>query len=107
MAGSIIARRAHARSGVPFAPGRRQRLICVKAARRIAGSVARPDRREGYADAPADGSARPAPAVCEKRVVRGGAWVDGPSTSRSAYRYAEEEPFRNYQVGFRVAREMP
>jgi formylglycine-generating enzyme required for sulfatase activity len=40
-------------------------------------------------------------------VVRGGAWVDGPSTSRSAYRYAEEEAFRNYQVGFRVARELP
>jgi formylglycine-generating enzyme required for sulfatase activity len=60
---------------------------------------------EGYKDAPADGSARNA-SPCEKRVVRGGAWIDGPSTSRSAYRYAEEEPFRNYQVGLRVAREL-
>jgi len=39
-------------------------------------------------------------------VVRGGAWVDGGSTARSAYRYAEAEDFRNYQVGFRVARDL-
>jgi formylglycine-generating enzyme required for sulfatase activity len=61
---------------------------------------------EGYEGAPADGSARNA-SPCEARVVRGGGWVDGPSTSRSAYRYAEKEDFRNYQVGFRVARELP
>jgi formylglycine-generating enzyme required for sulfatase activity len=61
---------------------------------------------EGYEGAPADGSARDA-SPCGARVVRGGAWVDGPSTSRSAYRYAEKEDFRNYQVGFRVARELP
>ena len=60
---------------------------------------------EGYKDAPTDGSARNA-SPCEKRVVRGGAWIDDPSTSRSAYRYAEEEPLRNYQVGLRVAREL-
>jgi formylglycine-generating enzyme required for sulfatase activity len=57
----------------------------------------------GYESAPADGSVRAHSGACEKRVVRGGAWVDGPSTSRSAYRYAEVENFRNYQVGFRVA----
>lgn len=57
----------------------------------------------GYEGAPADGSVRPNQGACEKRVVRGGAWVDGPSTSRAAYRYAEAENFRNYQVGFRVA----
>jgi formylglycine-generating enzyme required for sulfatase activity len=56
----------------------------------------------GYDGAPADGSVRPHQGACEKRVVRGGAWVDGPSTSRSAYRYSEAETFRNYQVGFRV-----
>lgn len=60
----------------------------------------------GYEGAPADGSVRPHQGACEKRVVRGGAWVDGPSTSRSAYRYAEAESFRNYQVGFRVACEL-
>ena len=57
----------------------------------------------GYEGAPTDGSVRAHSGACEKRVVRGGAWVDGPSTSRSAYRYAEAENFRNYQVGFRVA----
>jgi len=62
---------------------------------------------EGYADAPADGAPRKFDGTCEKRVVRGGAWVDGPSTARAAYRYAEEEGFRNYQVGVRVARELP
>ena len=56
----------------------------------------------GYENAPTDGPVRPHQGACEKRVVRGGAWVDGPSTSRSAYRYAEAENFRNYQVGFRV-----
>lgn len=89
--------------------------------------------QEGYAGAPTDGSVRAhgAPCekmwegmcmdsfedgtvkasaggegACEKRVVRGGAWVDGASTARSAYRYAEPEDFRNYQVGFRIAREL-
>lgn len=89
--------------------------------------------QEGYEGAPTDGSVRAhaAPcekmwegmcmddfedgtvkasaggqAACEKRVVRGGAWVDGASTARSAYRYAEPENFRNYQVGFRVARDL-
>ena len=53
--------------------------------------------------APTDGSVCRNMGTCEKRVVRGGVWVDGPSTSRSAYRYAEAEAFRNYQIGFRVA----
>ena len=58
----------------------------------------------GYEGAPADGSARAHSGACEKRVVRGGAWIDGASTARAAYRYAEAESFRNYQVGFRVVR---
>ncbi len=89
--------------------------------------------QEGYQGAPTDGSVRAhgAPCekmwegmcmdnfedgtvkasaggegACEKRVVRGGAWVDGASTARSAYRYAEPEDFRNYQVGIRVARSL-
>lgn len=62
---------------------------------------------EGYAGAPEDGAARKVDGACEKRVVRGGAWVDGPSTARAAYRYAEEEGFRNYQVGIRILRELP
>ena len=60
--------------------------------------------QQGYEGAPTDGSVRMHQGACEARVVRGGAWVDGGSTARSAYRYAEAEDFRNYQVGFRVAR---
>ncbi len=60
----------------------------------------------GYAGAPDDGSARQHDGKCDKRVVRGGAWLDGASTARSAYRYSEEEGMRNYQTGFRVAREL-
>jgi len=59
---------------------------------------------EGYAGMPEDGSVRKV-AVCERHLVRGGAWIDGPSTSRSAYRYAEDGALRNYQIGFRVARD--
>ena len=62
--------------------------------------------QQGYAGAPTDGSVRMYGGSCEKRVVRGGAWVDGASTARSAYRYAEAEDFRNYQVGLRVARDL-
>jgi formylglycine-generating enzyme required for sulfatase activity len=40
----------------------------------------------GYASAPTDGTVRKHEGACEKRVVRGGAWLDGPSTARSAYR---------------------
>jgi len=62
--------------------------------------------QQGYAGAPSDGSVRAHEGACATRVVRGGAWVDGAATARSAYRYAEAEDFRNYQVGFRVAREL-
>ncbi len=61
----------------------------------------------GYAGAPDDGSARPHAGECAKRVVRGGGWIDGPSTARAAYRYSEAEGMRNYQLGFRVARDLP
>ena len=60
---------------------------------------------EGYAGMPEDGSVRKVEA-CEKHLVRGGGWVDGPSTSRSAYRYAEDGKMRNYQIGFRIARDL-
>jgi formylglycine-generating enzyme required for sulfatase activity len=58
-----------------------------------------------YKDAPSDGSARTAN-PCEKRIVRGGAWIDGASTSRAAYRHPLPESHRNYQVGVRVARDL-
>jgi formylglycine-generating enzyme required for sulfatase activity len=59
----------------------------------------------GYEKAPSDGSAWDE-AKCEKRIVRGGAWIDGASTSRAAYRHPEDAGYRNYQVGFRLARDL-
>lgn len=59
----------------------------------------------GYKDVPADGTAV-TQAECELRVIRGGGWMDGASTSRAAYRHREAETFKNYQVGMRVAREL-
>ena len=59
----------------------------------------------GYQDAPVDGSAWDE-STCEKRIVRGGAWIDGASTSRAAYRHPEDAGYRNYQVGFRLARDL-
>jgi formylglycine-generating enzyme required for sulfatase activity len=58
-----------------------------------------------YKDAPTDGSPKIAN-ECEKRIVRGGGWMDGASTSRAAYRHPLPENYRNYQVGFRVARDL-
>ncbi|MFO1318485.1 MAG: formylglycine-generating enzyme family protein [Burkholderiales bacterium] len=59
----------------------------------------------GYKDAPTDGSAWNE-AHCEKRIVRGGAWMDGASTSRAAYRHPEDPKYRNYLAGFRIARDL-
>jgi formylglycine-generating enzyme required for sulfatase activity len=59
----------------------------------------------GYGkNAPTEDSVRPNQGVCEKHAVRRGAWVNEPSTLRSAYRRAKAEDFRKYQAGFRVAR---
>jgi len=59
----------------------------------------------GYQNAPTDGSAWNED-ICEKRLVRGGAWMDGASTSTSAYRHPQAADFRNYQVGVRIARDL-
>jgi formylglycine-generating enzyme required for sulfatase activity len=58
----------------------------------------------GYADAPADGSARAVPS-CRHRVTRGGSWLDGPERLRSASRTSAEPDRRAGTIGFRVARE--
>jgi formylglycine-generating enzyme required for sulfatase activity len=60
----------------------------------------------GYAGAPDDGSVRANEGKCEKRVVRGGGWLDGPSTARAAYRYSEVESMKTHQLGFRLARDL-
>jgi formylglycine-generating enzyme required for sulfatase activity len=64
------------------------------------------DCEGSYKDAPTDGSA----AVsndCEKRVTRGGAWINGPTWVRSAFRHPQRASYANYDVGLRVARDVP
>lgn len=56
-----------------------------------------------YRGAPTNGSAR-TDGDCRNRVLRGGAWGFVPSTLSSASRYSNSPGFRNYFVGFRVAR---
>ena len=58
---------------------------------------------EGYAGAPADGSAW-SQGNRSLRVVRGGSWVDRPRVLRSANRGRLEPDDRYYFVGFRVLR---
>ena len=59
----------------------------------------------GYQDPPADGSARTRD-DCQRRALRGGAWSNGPSSSRSAYRLSGPADFSDARVGFRVARDL-
>ncbi len=56
-----------------------------------------------YDDTPADGSAAPETASCE-RVVRGGSWVYYRWFARAAVRDREDPTSRTDYRGFRVAR---
>ena len=56
-----------------------------------------------YAGAPSDGSAWRS-GDCERRVWRGGSWIDLPGILRSAIRYREPIGNRLGYYGFRVAR---
>ena len=60
---------------------------------------------DSYDDPPLDGSARTR-TDCARRVLRGGAWTNGPSSSRSAYRLSGSMDFSGARVGFRVARDV-
>jgi len=60
---------------------------------------------DSYIDPPVDGRARGS-ADCERRVLRGGAWSNGPRVSRSAYRLSGRADFTDARVGFRVARDL-
>ena len=56
-----------------------------------------------YAGAPADGSAWRS-GNCDRRVLRGGSWYDGPRYLRAAVRNRNDAGYRNYFIGFRIAR---
>ena len=58
----------------------------------------------GFREAPTDGSAHVWQQGCDKRVVRGGSWDDGPRFVRSASRYRGAPSTRYFILGFRVAR---
>jgi formylglycine-generating enzyme required for sulfatase activity len=58
---------------------------------------------ENYTGAPIDGGAWTS-GSCDKRVLRGGSWIDGPRFTRSASRSRVVTTYRYGYVGFRVAR---
>ena len=58
---------------------------------------------ESYLGAPSDGRSWDR-GDCSQRVHRGGAYVHGPMSVRSAYRYGAYTAFRGDHTGFRVAR---
>lgn len=56
-----------------------------------------------YDDAPTDGSAW-TNGDCSRRVIRGGVWHDFPPSLPKSYRSGFTTDYRNYFLGFRVAR---
>jgi formylglycine-generating enzyme required for sulfatase activity len=58
---------------------------------------------DSYAGAPANGTAWTS-GNCDRRVLRGGSWIDDPWNLRSADRFWHERDGRVGAVGFRVAR---
>ncbi len=58
---------------------------------------------DSYSAAPVDGSPW-LTGDCGRRVVRGGSWLDGPGSARAAFRFRNGPGFRNYNLGFRLAR---
>ena len=59
---------------------------------------------ESYGGAPEDGSAWVTGGNCDRRVLRGGSWVNEPWNLRSAIRSRDSAGFRGYGDGFRIAR---
>jgi formylglycine-generating enzyme required for sulfatase activity len=59
---------------------------------------------ENYDDAPDGGSAWTTPDSAGERVVRGGSWLNGPSSVRAGCRFRFDSGFRLDNVGFRLAR---
>ncbi|WP_231849028.1 formylglycine-generating enzyme family protein [Paramagnetospirillum magneticum] len=61
---------------------------------------------DNYSGAPGNGSAWAGSTSCN-RVVRGGSWADDPRLLRSALRSDLAPDFRDYDLGFRLARTLP
>jgi formylglycine-generating enzyme required for sulfatase activity len=59
---------------------------------------------DSYNGAPSDGSAWSIPCTDNRRVLRGGSWVNHPTGLRSAYRSADSASLRIHFIGFRVGR---
>jgi len=57
---------------------------------------------ETYAQTPSNGTA-PTMGDCNRRVLRGASWGNGPSYARSAFRNKDSADFRVNSLGFRVA----
>ena len=77
----------------------------------LAGNVWEWVQDEHHADyngAPVDGSAWGADANNgANRVIRGGYWVLSATSMRAAYRFFAGPTFRDYYIGFRLARSLP
>jgi formylglycine-generating enzyme required for sulfatase activity len=58
---------------------------------------------DNYQGAPTDGSAWTT-GDCNRRVLRGGSWVDGPGLLRAASRFRYRPDYRDFDAGFRLAR---
>lgn len=61
---------------------------------------------DNYTGALSDGRAWIAGGNCTQRIVRGGTWYDYPKTIRSADRHWFVPGMRQYEIGFRVARDL-
>jgi formylglycine-generating enzyme required for sulfatase activity len=59
---------------------------------------------DSYASTPRNGTALIS-SNCESRVLRGGSWSINPRYLRSAYRSGVRPDFRDFNLGFRIARE--
>ena len=59
-----------------------------------------------HAGAPSDGSACTT-GDCSNRVLRGGSWLNGPQSLRSADRSGSTSGVRSGDIGFRLARTLP
>jgi formylglycine-generating enzyme required for sulfatase activity len=61
---------------------------------------------DNYNCAPDDGSAWTSGGFCEVRVIRGGSWFNPPEYASSSSRYSEYTDCANFNIGFRLARDI-